>query len=181
MSEVRSVTATFNPLGNQTLEVKKDNTGTGNGTVKSLPGIECGSNCDESYAFGTSVTLTAEADVDSIFISWNGACTGTGTTCAVTMNANKTVTAKFSAKRTLKVEKDGTGDGTVKSLPGIAGIDCGADCDEFYADGTPVTLTAEADANSTFMGWTGDCTGTGTTCAVTMNANQTVTAKFNKK
>jgi Divergent InlB B-repeat domain len=42
-----------------------------------------------------------------------------------------------------------------------------------------VTLTAAAASGSTFAGWSGACTGTGS-CTVTMNAAQSVTATFNK-
>jgi phospholipase C len=41
-----------------------------------------------------------------------------------------------------------------------------------------VTLTATPSASSTFTGWTGACTGTSPTCALTMNASQQVTATF---
>jgi len=41
-----------------------------------------------------------------------------------------------------------------------------------------VTLTARAARGSTFVGWSGACTGTGS-CAVTMNAAKSVTATFN--
>ena len=54
---------------------------------------------------------------------------------------------------TLTVTLAGTGTGTVASGP--AGIDCGADCTEAYLQGTRVTLTPVAGANSTFVGWTG--------------------------
>ncbi len=85
-----------------------------------------------------------------------------------------------TASYTLTVNKTGsTGTGTVTSLP--AGINCGTDCTELYAGGTPVTLTPAADANSIFAGWSGGgCSGTGT-CALTMNAATTVTAVFNVK
>lgn len=43
---------------------------------------------------------------------------------------------------TLTVSKDGTGSGTVTGDP--AGIDCGETCENDFADGTEVTLTAEA-------------------------------------
>ena len=67
------------------------------------------------------------------------------------------------------------GAGTVTSSP--PGIDCGADCSEDYLDGTTVELTASAGADSTFTGWTGACTGSGT-CTVTMSSARTVTAAF---
>ena len=61
---------------------------TGPGTVTSNPaGINCGTDCGEDYASGTSVTLTATPMTGATFSSWSGACSGTGT-CTVTMDAN---------------------------------------------------------------------------------------------
>ncbi|QNL18864.1 hypothetical protein HXX25_05595 [Hyphobacterium sp. CCMP332] len=80
--------------------------------------------------------------------------------------------------RTLTVSLPGVGSGTVSSAP--AGIDCGTECSQDYTLGTSVTLTAAADTGSTFAGWTaGPCIGTTTaTCAVTMNADTSVSARF---
>jgi len=77
---------------------------------------------------------------------------------------------------TLTVTLAGTGSGNVTSTP--AGINCPTSCTKSYPNGTPVTLTATAASGSTFAGWSGDCTGTGT-CVVTMNAAKSVTATFN--
>jgi hypothetical protein len=63
--------------------------------VTSAPaGINCGTDCSESYAAGTVVTLTATPNKGAIFRGWGGACTGTGS-CSVTMNAARSVTAQF--------------------------------------------------------------------------------------
>ena len=79
-----------------TLTVTK--TGTGSGTVtSSLAGINCGTDCSEVYNNGTAVILTAAPASDSNFTGWSGACTGTGT-CAVTMDATKSVSATFTLK-----------------------------------------------------------------------------------
>jgi hypothetical protein len=80
-----------------------------------------------------------------------------------------------SQQFTLTVIKIGSGIGTVASNP--AGIDCGSTCSASFSSGTPVTLTATADANSVFIGWSGDpdCSDG----AVTMNADKTCTATFN--
>jgi len=175
MSQARSVTATFN-LQVFTLSVAV--AGAGSGTVTSSPaGINCGADCMEDYASGTPVTLTATADAGSVFAGWSGACSGTST-CSVTMSQARSVTATFNANQvfTLSVAAAGTGSGTVTSSP--AGINCGADCTEDYANGTPVTLTATADAGSVFAGWSGACSGTGT-CSVTMSQARSVTATFN--
>jgi len=161
--------------GQYTLTVNKS--GTGTGTVTTSPaGINCGSDCSETYNQGTSVTLTATAASGSTFEGWSG-----DADCSdgvVVMNANKICTATFNPQvvgYTLTVIKSGTGSGTVTSSP--AGINCGDDCSETYNQGTSVTLTATPDAGSTFGGWSGD-----TDCSdgvVTMNANRICTATFN--
>lgn len=79
----------------------------------------------------------------------------------------------------LTVTPAGTGTGTVTSAP--AGINCGSDCTELYSMGTIVVLTASANSDSMFAGWSGGgCTGTGT-CTVTVNAATTVTATFDRR
>ena len=149
--------------------------GTGGGEVTAT-GIDCGSDCDQTYIEGTQVTLTADPADYSTFTGWSGDCTGTGN-CTLTMSENKDVTATFNlASYTLTVQKTGEGDGTVTSNP--VGINCGTDCTQNYNGGTQVTLTADPDDSSLFAGWSGGgCSGTGT-CVVTMTAAKTVTADF---
>jgi hypothetical protein len=77
---------------------------------------------------------------------------------------------------TLTVTKNGTGTGTVSSSP--AGIACGTDCTQTAAVGSQFTLSATPATGSTFTGWSGACTGTGT-CTVTLSAARTATATFN--
>lgn len=66
----------------------------GNGTVTGS-GINCGSTCSASYAVNTVVTLTAAANSGFRFTGWSGDCTG-ASTCTVTINAAKSVTANFA-------------------------------------------------------------------------------------
>jgi len=70
----------------------------GTGSVTSTPaGISCSSGtCSGVFLRDAVVTLTAAAGADTTFAGWSGACTGTGS-CAVTMNAPKSVTATFAA------------------------------------------------------------------------------------
>ena len=175
MTQVRNVTATFadNP---QTLTVTVN--GTGVGTVTSTPGgIACAPDCSRGYPFNTSVTLAALAGVGSSFTGWSGACAGTGT-CTVTMTQARSVTATFTGNpQQLTVNLAGTGIGTVISNP--AGISCNPTCVATFPYNTSVTLTATAGADSTFTGWSGACTGTGT-CAVTTSQARSVTATFTR-
>jgi len=176
MSAARAVTASFN-LQSFALNVNK--TGAGAGTVTSNPaGISCGTDCSESYTTGTTVTLSAAANTGSVFGAWSGCDSVSGTTCTVSMNAARTVSASFNVQSfTLSVNKAGAGAGSVTSSP--AGISCGADCSEPYTSGTTVTLTATANAGSLFAGWSGCNAVSGATCSVTMSAARSVTATFN--
>jgi hypothetical protein len=154
-----------------------DRSGNGMGTVNSPAGIDCGADCTETFPVDTDVTLTASAGANSVFTGWSGDCSGTSSTCMLTMDSAKTVTATFDLiQRSLAVTKSGTGMGTVTSSP--AGINCGVDCSEAYPHGTAVTLTASAGANSVFTGWSGDCSGTSSTCMLSMDSAKTVTARF---
>jgi List-Bact-rpt repeat protein len=131
------------------------------------------------------VVLTAAPAGGSTFAGWSGSgCSGTGT-CILTMHASKSVTASFTVTVptfTLTVTIQnlvnifGIGSGSVTSSP--AGIDCGSGtCSADFTSGTSVTLTPQPGLGSTFVGWTGACSGTGT-CTVPMNSNKAVTAQF---
>ena len=79
-----------------TLTVEKP--GAASGTVTSSPiGIDCGSNCSMTCECGEEVTLMATTDPGSPFWGWwEGGC-GDVVPCVVTVDANKTVAAIFSA------------------------------------------------------------------------------------
>ncbi len=77
----------------------------------------------------------------------------------------------------LTVIKSGSGMGTVVS-DGIAGINCGNDCSEFYDLDTTVALQASPIAGHSFVGWTGSCIPAGDRCVVTMSSPRTITAIF---
>jgi hypothetical protein len=145
MNVNKTCTATFNPqVVGYTLTVIKS--GTGNGTVNSSPtGINCGSDCSETYTKIQKVKLTAKADTDSTFNGWeSGSCSGTKT-CTVTVDTTITVTADFALKipdisvaqttldfggikvgkkktKTLKITNNGTGD-LVITPSGLEGTD----------------------------------------------------------
>ncbi len=163
------------------LTVKK--VGNGKGTIKSTPpGIDCGTDCTESYPKGERVTLRATPALNSRFVGWRGDCMGSRPSTTVLLNAAKTCQAKFKKrsppKFTLSVKNVGNGKGVVRSTP--PGIDCGMDCKESYTKGKRVTLTATPDSNSLFGGWTGACKGSNLKTTVLLNAAKTCKATFDK-
>jgi len=161
--------------------------GDGSGTVTSSPaGIACGEACDkyylhpekflisQIYTSDQAVTLTATADIGSVFAGWSG-----NADCAdgsVTMDADKRCSPTFNAQKyTLTLIKEGAGNGTTTSLP--AGIKCGEDCTKRYRAGEVIDLTTTDDIGSIFAGWSGDpdCSDG----SVTMDADKTCIATFN--
>ena len=156
---------------------------TGDGTVTSNPvGIDCGTDCSESYDEGTVVILTATPDTGSIFAGWTGDCDSCGSSlvCSITMDSDKTCEAVFESLYTLTITKSGTGDGTVTSSP--AGIDCGSTCSTDFINGTSVTLTVTVSGNNAFFGWSGDCSSCGNSmsCTINMNSDKICNAEFNR-
>jgi DNA-binding beta-propeller fold protein YncE len=67
------------------------------GSVASAPGgIDCGTDCFQHFAPGAHVTLTATAFQGAQFDGWTGACSGTAVKCTVTLDASRSVGARFS-------------------------------------------------------------------------------------
>lgn len=75
----------------------------------------------------------------------------------------------------LVVNTGGLGSGTISGTAN--GTPCAGNCAGSYASGTAIVLQASAAAGSTFTGWSGDCSGTGS-CNLTMNGAKSVTATF---
>lgn len=130
--------------------------------------------------FGTPVNLSAAGQNAA---NPQVAAGPDGTTTAVWQRnngANWIIQAAWTREPfELTVTRAGTGAGKVTSSP--AGIDCGTVCSESFLPGTVVTLTAAPGAGSTFTGWSGACTGTASTCQVTVNAAKGVTATFTRR
>jgi uncharacterized repeat protein (TIGR02543 family) len=134
-----------------------------NGTVTKSPD-------QATYAYGTSVTLTATPAAGYTFTVWTGNLSGTTNPATITMTSNKTVTATFTAlpTYTLSTTASPSQGGTIGKSPNQSS----------YLSGTVVTLTAIPAAGYTFTVWTGNLSGTTNPATVTMTSNKAVTATF---
>ncbi len=74
--------------------------GSGSGTVTSAPtGINCGSDCLQSYDDSITVSLIARPDSDSIFSRFSGVgCSSTNTDISVVMTQDRSCTATFISR-----------------------------------------------------------------------------------
>jgi photosystem II stability/assembly factor-like uncharacterized protein len=82
------------------------------GSVTSSPdGItRCATSCSASFDSLTRVTLTTEPDPKSVFAGWSGCDTVSDTTCTVTMNAARSVTATYDKKPRRSASFSSTGE-----------------------------------------------------------------------
>lgn len=107
--------------GLQTLTLTKS--GAGQGTVTSvLAGINCNAGCpsqSNDFPSNSQVVLYASAPTGSIFAGWSGGgCSGTATSCTVTMDAAKSVVAAFAIPLNVTTAVIGSG-GTVSPANGV--------------------------------------------------------------
>ena len=175
--------------------------GNGLGLVASTPaGIHCGLTCSHFFEFDQSVTLTATANGGYAFTGWSGACSDTSSTCTVTMDDAKSVTATFvplvnlgvqvtarnqipftTLRTTGRVAVSGGASCEVENF-GPYGSQTTRSCNFQFAQGTPLTLNAQPGPDSRFTGWTGACSsfGTNPVCTVTMSGSQFVGANFER-
>ena len=177
-----SVTASF-VVAVHTLTVAAIGSGGGN-VVSDSPGIiNLGAGLGSAaLEHGTELSLTAAAGHGSTFAGWGGACTGNDPVCTLTVTDDSHVSATFTLQRyVLESTIDGSGVGRVTSSPG--GINHTTDAGEASAEfdyGTPVSLTATPDTDSTFVGWGGHCSSFGSEplCVITITGETPISARF---
>ncbi|KJU84406.1 hypothetical protein MBAV_003400, partial [Candidatus Magnetobacterium bavaricum] len=130
-----------------------------------------------TYADGTIVTLNATGDKDSSLSFWGIDCerSGRANTCQLTMSKDMNVAAVFGLYQKLTVTT--TGNGTVNVDKGGLTWSYNIGTTECVVN-NQVTLSAMAFSGFSFMGWGGDCSGTTSTCKITMSKASNVTARF---
>ncbi|MGB8590023.1 MAG: choice-of-anchor D domain-containing protein [Candidatus Acidiferrales bacterium] len=137
---------------------------------------------------GNQFTVLTAGSITGTFSSINSPSLGSGLGWTVMYNTESVVlmvTTSSAGSFALNVSDLGTGSGVVTDDLGqidctdTAGVVTG-NCSGNYQSGSVVNLTATATSPSTFAGWGGACTSSGTTspCPVTMSAAQSVSASF---
>jgi hypothetical protein len=195
VSQARTVRAIFTPLRRITIGAGAAD---GRGRVTGSSGLDCriggGQStgvCSVDVADGVSLVLTAAVEpstVRQVFADWSGSCSSeAGLSCTVVATGgDRTVLPRFFDARQLQLQLTGNGIGRVLWSDGSvcarrSGTTSGV-CAQVDAYGTTVTLTATADPQSKFAGWTGDCERQfGTSCLTTLTQSRSINATFVKK
>ena len=146
-------------------------------------GINCGAGtgrtlCSVTLDRGTVVTLEATAHDHYRFSDWLRDCSGSISTCTVTMDGDKVVNLRFWVLTTLRVSEIPNNGGYVTGT----GISCGyggrTTCEREDRGSVEVLLTATAAPGFRFDSWSG-CPRSGVNGAqCTTEISNTVTAYF---
>jgi hypothetical protein len=136
----------------------------GNGSISKIP--------DSSlYPYGSVVRLVAIPQTGNYFGVWGNAASGNVNPLSFTVtNANQTVSALFAplggGQAALTVIPDGFGHVTESPQANV------------YSTGAGVTLTALPDPGQSFIGWSGDASGSSNPLNITMTTSKVITASF---
>lgn len=147
-------------------------TGTGQGSVASdVPGIACAPACSADFDEGTSVALTASAEPGSVFVGWQGACSGNEPVAVVAMTQARSCEARFLPASLIEVAVIGDGDVEMSPSPLLCGLT--TTCFAFLAEGAQITLTAVPHAAQRFVTWHVDCSGSDPLHPLTLGPGRT--------
>lgn len=151
-------------------------------------GIDCGDDSDEcasAHRSGDTVELEAVASRYFEFVQWTGDCAAErGSTCELTIDEDKRVSAKFEATEELNeltVNVDGNGEGDLL-FPDGERCDMYETCDQHFPAASSVTLAAVSSSGDYVNGWEGtDCDPYGTRCEILMDGDRSVTVSFHTR
>jgi hypothetical protein len=128
-----------------------------------------------TYPAGTEVAITATADTNYRFSGWTGDLPSgheNDNPITISMDSDKSLEANFIRQYNLNIVA-GTG-GTTDPTAGT----------HTYDSGTEVAITATADTNYRFSGWTGDVPSgheNDNPITITMDSDKSITANFSAK
>ena len=172
------IVASANPTSGATITASPaDNSGQSNGTTQFT----------RTYNNGVVVFLGAAATAGgNKFSSWTGCDSVSGTTCTVTLNADRAVTANYApastGPHTLTVASTSPSSGAAITVSPADNGGKTSGVTQFtltYNNGTLVTLmAAPAAGGHSFASWSGCDSVSSATCTVTMNSDRTVSANY---
>ena len=150
----------------------------GTSTVTSAePGIQCPGACSVAWDGGARVTLEATPGANAKIVRWTGACTGTGSSCALTMDGPKSAGVVFGP-RFYPGRVAVVGKGLVTSA--AAKVRCARTCTARFDAGQAFAFRATPVKGWRFAGWSGDCRGTAL-CRLRFDRAHSIRATFKRR
>ncbi len=134
-------------------------------------GTVSGAAHGELLEIGRTHTLVATPGAGQIFAGWSGGITNANATLSFVMESNLVIVANFVpvgtpqfAPITISISGNGTVSGVTNS--------------QLLEIGQTYTITAQPGADSVFMNWSGDATGSSSTLSFVMQSNLVIVANF---
>ena len=141
------------------------------------PGIDCPTVCSIAWDGGERVTLEVVPGDDRRVVRWTGACTGTSSTCTLTMDRPQSAGVVFGPLTYAgRVVVGGRGRVTSAAL----GFACARSCTGRFDAGSTVAFRAAAARGWVFAGWTGDCRGK-SACRLRFDRSHAIRAVFRRR
>jgi trimeric autotransporter adhesin len=172
-------------LGPRTVTVVRTGAGSGRVTGNGIACVSSGDTCTLSVMHGAQIALNATPNSDATFEGWSGCSSAQGTSCALTVTNNVTLTARFAERPvTLTVTLTGSGAGELsvdgRTRCALAAGQRLATCAVDLPRGSVVTITAVAAQYSRLVAFRDACSGTAL-CSLTMSGARTVSAEFTRE
>jgi hypothetical protein len=125
------------------------------------------------YAYGAAVQLSAVPEPGKVFAVWGNAASGNLNPLSfLVTNASPMVSSLFASLGTNQV--------ALAVVPVGHGQIAVSPRSNYFTLGHNVTITATADAQQSFLGWSGDAAGSQNPLTVAMNQSKTIYANFTK-
>lgn len=127
-----------------------------------------------TYAYGSTIQISAIPNAGNQFALWGNAATGTINPFSfILTNSNPTVSSLFASVP--------GGQSALTIIPVGRGVVSTSPRANTYTTGAGVTLTATPDAGQTFLGWSGDASGVVNPLITTVSSNKIIYANFTKR
>jgi len=140
--------------------------------------VVCATSCAQRYDGGAQVSMEAVEQSGYRLLYWQGACSGSASTCTVTAGGDANVIATFGPAVVVRVRALGDG-----SIARFGGDECLDECSWDLIPGAPLAIAAQPERGMRFVGWRGLCAGPARACVVaTMRdaRQRSITAVFEK-
>ncbi len=146
----------------------------GSVTVDPAPGN------DDKYAYGTKITLTANADTGYGWKSWSGTGNDSSNPATITINSDKHIAVYFEERYMVMLNNRAVNSETTGFAGGTVTADPAPGTDARFTKDSIATLTAVPADGYRFGEWGGDVTAKVETVSVLMNGNKNITVSFVK-
>jgi uncharacterized repeat protein (TIGR02543 family) len=135
---------------------------------------------DGKYAYGTSVTLTASAELGYGWKSWTGTSNDTANPTMVTIKSDKHIAINWELRFLTTINNLALTGSSIDLIGGTISMNPAPGEDGAWSKNTKVTFTATPKIGYRFDLWSGDVSGTSNSITITLNSDKNISAIFIK-